>query len=105
MVKRSTDTDLQTKLCVVATSVSLPWHGRGCLVGMSYSWVFKQSRVTVKGAEHLGEIGAGQQFESQEEAEAWLSETWPELQDAGVDEVTLMQDEDVVYGPMGLSEE
>ena len=53
---------------------------------MSYSWVFKQSRVTVKGAEHLGEIGAGQQ-------------------DAGVDEVTLMQDEDVVYGPMGLSEE
>ena len=72
---------------------------------MSYWWVFKQSRVTVKGAEHLGEIGAGQQFESQEEAEAWLSETWPELQDAGVDEVTLMQDEDVVYGPMGLSEE
>ena len=67
---------------------------------MSYSWVFKQSRVTVKGAEHLGEIGAGQQFESQEEAEAWLSETWPELQDAGV-----VQDEDVVYGPMGLSEE
>ena len=34
-----------------------------------------------------------------------LAETWPELQDAGVDEVTLMQDEDVVYGPMGLSEE
>ena len=55
---------------------------------MSYSWLFKQSRITVKGSEHLGEIGAGQQFESQEEAEAWLSETWPELQDAGIDEVT-----------------
>ena len=76
---------------------------------MSYSWLFKQSRITVKGSEHLGELGAGQQFESQEEAEAWLSETWPELQDAGIDEVTLMEvtlmeDDDVVYGPMELSE-
>ncbi|MSS45887.1 hypothetical protein FYJ43_07515 [Cutibacterium sp. WCA-380-WT-3A] len=72
---------------------------------MSYSWVFKQSHVTVTGAEHLGQLGAGQQFASQEEAEAWLSETWPDLQDAGIDEVTLMDDDDVVYGPMGLSEE
>ncbi|MBX7472448.1 hypothetical protein K1Y80_41135 [Streptomyces sp. MAG02] len=61
--------------------------------------------MTVKGSEHLGELGAEQQFESQEEAEAWLSETWPELQDAGIDEVTLMKDNDVVYGPMELSEE
>lgn len=72
---------------------------------MSYSWLFKQSRITVKGSEHLGELGAEQQFESQEEAEAWLSETWPELQDAGIDEVTLIKDNDVVYGPMELSEE
>ena len=84
---------------------SLVVRRRDCLIGMSYSWVFKQSRVTVKGAEHLGELGAGQQFESQEEAEAWLSETWPELQEAGIDEVTLMEDDDVVYGPMGLSEQ
>ena len=74
-------------------------------MGMSYSWVFKQSRVTVKGAEHLSELGAGQQFESQAEAEEWLSEIWPDLQDAGIDEVTLVEDNDVVYGPMGLSEE
>ncbi|MGK2309394.1 hypothetical protein [Cutibacterium sp. V970] len=72
---------------------------------MSYSWIFTQPHVTVEGAEHLGEFGAGQQFESQEEAEAWLSGTWPELQDAGVDAVTLMEDDEVVYGPMGLSEE
>ena len=84
---------------------SLVVRRRDGLIGMSYSWVFKQSRVTVKGAEHLGELGAGQQFESQEEAEAWLSETWPELQEAGIDEVTLMEDDDVVYGPMGLSEQ
>jgi len=51
-----------------------------------------------------GAAAPGQQFESQEEAEAWLSETWPELQDAGIDEVTLMEDDDVVYGPMELSE-
>ena len=72
---------------------------------MSYSWVFKQSRVTVKGAEHLGELGAGQQLESQDESEAWLTESCPELQEAGIDEVTLMEDDDVVYGPMGLSEQ
>ena len=84
---------------------SLVVRRRDYLIGMSYSWVFKQSRVTVKGAEHLGELGAGQQFESQEEAEAWLSETWPELQEARIDEVTLMEDDDVVYGPMGLSEQ
>lgn len=67
--------------------------------------MLKQTSVTVAGAEDLRELGAGQEFESREEAEAWLSETWPELEDAGVESVTLMEGDDVVYGPMGLSEE
>lgn len=41
-------------------------------------------------------------FDTQAEAEAWLTEHYPELQDAGVSEVTLMEEDRVVYGPMSL---
>ena len=43
------------------------------------------------------------QFPTQAEAEAWLSEEWTTLADAGVTEVTLHRDDEVVYGPMSLS--
>lgn len=48
------------------------------------------------------EAGIGQEFPTQADAEAWLSESYEELLDAGVDEVTLLQDGRVVYGPMSL---
>jgi hypothetical protein len=41
-------------------------------------------------------------FTDQQAAEAWLSAHWPDLADAGVDEVTLLCDGEVVYGPMSL---
>jgi hypothetical protein len=41
-------------------------------------------------------------FAEQTEAEDWLSVNWPDLLDGGIDEVTLLCDKDVVYGPMGL---
>ncbi len=41
-------------------------------------------------------------FADQQAAEAWLSAHWPDLADAGVDEVTLLCDGEVVYGPMSL---
>lgn len=41
-------------------------------------------------------------FADQGEAEAWLSATWQDLVDRGVDEVTLRCDGEVVYGPMSL---
>ncbi|WP_336922298.1 hypothetical protein [Aquipuribacter sp. SD81] len=41
-------------------------------------------------------------FPSQAEAEAWVGETWRELLDAGVDAVSLLHGDDVVYGPMSL---
>jgi len=41
-------------------------------------------------------------FASQPEAEEWLSAHWQDLVDAGVDEVTLQCDGEVVYGPMSL---
>jgi hypothetical protein len=41
-------------------------------------------------------------FDGQEAAEDWLSQHWRALVDAGVDEVTLRCDGEVVYGPMSL---
>jgi hypothetical protein len=41
-------------------------------------------------------------FADQTAAEDWLSAHWPDLADAGVDEVTLLCDGEVVYGPMSL---
>lgn len=41
-------------------------------------------------------------FADQDEAEVWLSASWQDLADRGVDEVTLLCDGEVVYGPMSL---
>lgn len=45
----------------------------------------------------------GVAFPSQAEAEAWLSEEWHTLADAGVKSVTLLNGDHEVYGPMSLS--
>lgn len=47
-------------------------------------------------------LGPSHEFPSQADAEAWLAQNYEELEDAGVDEVTLLQDDRVVYGPMSL---
>jgi hypothetical protein len=41
-------------------------------------------------------------FDDQSAAEEWLSEHWQDLANAGVDEVTLLCDGEIVYGPMSL---
>ncbi len=41
-------------------------------------------------------------FPTQGEAEAWLSESWKDLADAGVAAVTLYEEGVVAYGPMPL---
>ncbi|QIK72906.1 hypothetical protein G7070_12325 [Propioniciclava coleopterorum] len=46
--------------------------------------------------------GLAQEFPTQADAEAWLTQNYEELEDAGLDEVTLLQDGRVVYGPMSL---
>ncbi len=43
-----------------------------------------------------------QDFPTQADAEAWLTETYPDLVDDGVRAVTLVEDGAVVYGPMSL---
>lgn len=46
---------------------------------------------------------AGAAYPTQADAEAWLSEEWQTLADAGVKSVTLLNGDQEVYGPMGLS--
>ncbi len=41
-------------------------------------------------------------FPSQADAETWIGEEWQRLLEAGVDAVTLLEGERVVYGPMSL---
>lgn len=47
---------------------------------------------------------ADERFPSQSDAESWIGETWSELRDAGVAQVTLFELDREVYGPMSLSE-
>lgn len=48
-----------------------------------------------------GEL-AGQRFTNQADAESWVGEIWSDLAGEGVDQVTLLEHERVVYGPMSL---
>ncbi len=49
----------------------------------------------------IGDL-ADQRFASQADAESWVGETWAELAEHGVDQVTLFELERAVYGPMSL---
>ena len=41
-------------------------------------------------------------FDNQDDAEQWLSREWEALLDGGVDAVSLLAGDSVVYGPMSL---
>lgn len=42
-------------------------------------------------------------FPTQSDAESWVGEMWQELLDAGIAQVTLLDGDRTVYGPMSLS--
>ncbi len=53
-----------------------------------------------------GERGERSQgFPTQADAETWLGESWRDLLDGGVSQVSLMEDDHVAYGPMSLHPE
>lgn len=56
---------------------------------MSFHWRYSDGRTS----EH---------FPSQSDAETWMGESWRQLLTEGVEDVTLMEDVRVVYGPMSL---
>lgn len=54
------------------------------------------------GSEPPGSAPAPGVFPSQAEAETFIGESWRELLDSGVDQVSLFEDDRKVYGPMSL---
>jgi hypothetical protein len=65
---------------------------------MNWSWQFEKEDGTVAASRGLPK----ETFGSQGEAESWLGENWRELLDGGVDQVTLVEEGRVEYGPMSL---
>lgn len=64
---------------------------------MAWTWRYDPPTGT-SGAE-------SQEFPTQADAETWVGESWRELLESGVEQVTLAEDDHVVYGPMGLRPE
>jgi hypothetical protein len=65
---------------------------------MSWTWQLESAA----GAPVVVRELAKESWPSQGEAESWLGEHWPSLLKAGVDQVTLLEDGRVEYGPMSL---
>lgn len=64
-------------------------------------WVWRLEDSSGSEVEVSGEL-AGRSFPSQADAESWLGENYAALAEHGVDQVTLLEADRVVYGPMSL---
>jgi hypothetical protein len=67
---------------------------------MAYAWRYERSDGTV--IVDLPASATAEPFPSQSDAENWVGETWRDLLADGIDAVTLLSDDAVVYGPMSL---
>jgi hypothetical protein len=65
---------------------------------MPWTWRYEKTDGAVVSSGDLPEAI----FASQGDAESWLGENWRGLLEAGVDQVTLLEDDRTEYGPMGL---
>lgn len=65
---------------------------------MAWTWRYEQADGT-----ELTDVAVPQPAHAnQSDAESWLGESFRELADAGVAQVTLFEDARKVYGPMSL---
>ena len=78
---------------------------RGCWVllpgivgAMTWTWRFEKTDGTLAASRSLPK----ETFGSQGDAETWLGEQWRSLLDSGVDQVSLLEDGRLEYGPMSL---
>jgi len=65
---------------------------------MPWTWRYEKTDGAVVSSGDLPEAI----FASQGDAESWLGENWRGLLEAGVDQVTLLEDDRREYGPMSL---
>ncbi|GAB3048904.1 hypothetical protein GCM10027053_04180 [Intrasporangium mesophilum] len=63
-----------------------------------WTWLYLDNHGNSMAGEGLATSG----FPTQSDAESYLGESWRELLAAGVEAVTLRQNDAVVYGPMSL---
>lgn len=69
------------------------------------SWHWRYEKADGALVSPLPDVATQEKFPMQGDAESWLGETWRELLAAGIDAVSLLEDERVVYGPMKLTAE
>ena len=72
--------------------------GQAIVDAMTWTWQFEKADGTLAGSRSLPK----ENFGSQGDAETWLGEQWRSLLDAGVDQVSLLEDGRCEYGPMSL---
>jgi hypothetical protein len=65
---------------------------------VTWSWRYQNAEGSVVAPADL----PAQTFPTQADAETWIGEVWRELLDGGVDQVVLLDEDEVVYGPMSL---
>ena len=68
---------------------------------MSWTWQLEKADGTVPTSRGLPK----ESFGSQGDAESWIGENWRTLLEAGVDQVSLLEESRVEYGPMNLHPE
>ena len=68
---------------------------------MPWTWRYEKADGAVVNGAGLAEAI----FASQGDAESWLGENWRALLEAGVDQVSLLDDDRKEYGPMSLHPE
>ncbi|MEA5154822.1 hypothetical protein [Raineyella sp.] len=66
---------------------------------MAFSWTTDPALDDDTAAE----LGLTATFATQAAAEEWFSEHWTDLDEAGVESVSLLDGNTLVYGPMALS--
>lgn len=65
---------------------------------MAWTWRYEDAQ-----GQPLDELEP-ETFTSRGDAESWIGEAWRDLADDGVAQVTLLDGDRAVYGPMSLSE-
>jgi hypothetical protein len=65
---------------------------------MTWTWQLEKADGTVLTSRGLPK----ESFGSQGDAESWIGENWRALLEAGVDQVSLLEEGRVEYGPMTL---
>ena len=68
---------------------------------MTYWW---KPGSGVFATESLESAGLMPRFQDQGQAEEWLSQFFVELQESGVADVSLFEEDRLVYGPMSLDD-